>query len=377
MVEGKDGILFQELPVDYCRCRYYVNNLPAIEFNMAYFDEKFHDVNYRMKVLKMFPKDFQKGYVLWKERRLTPDFEGDCSGWYLLDPGSAVKFSLPGTNEIPFFINVIPYLLDLDAAQDLDHRKQMQDLLKVIVQKLPIDKNGDLIFDVDEAKDIHNNAVAMLQHAINTDVITTFADVDSIDLSDTSNVDNDDLERVERSVYNAAGVSKNLFNSDTNLSINNSILQDEGLMRNLKLQFEKLFDTIIQRRMPNKKKYTFRFYILDTTQYNYKELSKMYKEQMTVGFGKMLAQIALGHTQNSILSTAFFENDVLSLSTVMIPPMMSSTIGSEDIQTLGKGGKTQPAEGQNSTGSDNKGGRPAKEATELSDKTIQNKESQK
>jgi hypothetical protein len=64
MVEGKDGILFQELPVDYCRCRYYVNNLPAIEFNMAYFDEKFHDVNYRMKVLKMFPKDFQKGYVL-------------------------------------------------------------------------------------------------------------------------------------------------------------------------------------------------------------------------------------------------------------------------------------------------------------------------
>jgi len=27
------------------------------------------------------------------------------------------------------------------------------------VQKLPIDKNGDLIFDVDEAKDIHNNAV--------------------------------------------------------------------------------------------------------------------------------------------------------------------------------------------------------------------------
>ena len=253
----------------------------------------------------------------------------------------------------------------------------MQDLLKILVQKLPIDKNGDLIFDVDEARDIHNNAVAMLQHAIGTDVITTFADVDSLDLSDTSNVDTDDLEREERSVYNAAGVPKNLFNSDGNIALTSSILQDEGVMRDLKLQYEILFDTIIQRRMPNKKKYTFRFYILDTTQYNYKELSKLYKEQMTVGFGKMLAQIALGHTQNSILATAFFENDVLSLSSVMIPPMMSSTIGSEDIQTLGKGGKTQPAEGQNTTGSDNKGGRPAKEATELSDKTIQNKESQK
>ena len=47
-----------------------------------------------------------------------------------------------------------------------------------------MDKNGDLIFDVDEARDIHNNAVAMLKRAVGVDVITTFADVDSIDISD-------------------------------------------------------------------------------------------------------------------------------------------------------------------------------------------------
>ena len=251
----------------------------------------------------------------------------------------------------------------------------MQDLLKIIVQKLPIDKNGDLIFDVDEARDIHNNAVAMLQHSIGTDIITTFADIDSIDLSDTRNVDNDDLERVERTVYNAAGVPKNLFNSDGNIALNSSILQDEGVMRDLKLQFEILFDTIIQRRVKNKKKYNFRFYILDTTQYNYKELSKMYKEQMQIGFGKMFAQIALGHTQNSILSTAYFENDILSLSSLMIPPMMSSTIGSEDIQALGKKGKNDNASQPNSTGGT--AGRPKKEESELTDKTIANQESMK
>ena len=47
-----------------------------------------------------------------------------------------------------------------------------------------MDKNGDLIFDVDEAKDIHNNAVEMLRRAVGVDVLTTFTDVDSIDLSD-------------------------------------------------------------------------------------------------------------------------------------------------------------------------------------------------
>ena len=64
-----------------------------------------------------------------------------------------------GGADIPLFVNAIPAILDLDAAQDLDRRKQMQKLLKIVVQKLPMAKNGDLIFDVDEARDIHNNAV--------------------------------------------------------------------------------------------------------------------------------------------------------------------------------------------------------------------------
>jgi len=79
VIEGDDGILFQELPVDYCRSRYMVNNLPVVEFNMSYFDQHFHDINYRMKVLKMFPKDIQRGYLLYKERKLQPDFEGDMA----------------------------------------------------------------------------------------------------------------------------------------------------------------------------------------------------------------------------------------------------------------------------------------------------------
>ena len=56
-----------------------VNNLPVVEFNMSYFDQHFHDINYRMKVLKMFPKDIQRGYLLYKERKLQPDFEGDMA----------------------------------------------------------------------------------------------------------------------------------------------------------------------------------------------------------------------------------------------------------------------------------------------------------
>jgi hypothetical protein len=110
----------------------------------------------------------------------------------------------------------------------------MQKLLKVIIQKLPLDKNGDLIFDVDEAKDIHNNTVQMLQRAIGVDVMTTFADVDVADLADkNTTTSTDDLEKVERTVYNEAGVSQNLFNSNSNLALEKASLVDEASVRDI------------------------------------------------------------------------------------------------------------------------------------------------
>lgn len=45
----------------------------------------------------------------------------------------------------------------------------------------------------------------------------------------------------------------------------------------------------------------------------------------------MLPQIALGHSQSFILNTAHFENEVLKLTEIMIPPLMSSTMSSEDV----------------------------------------------
>ena len=167
-----------------------------------------------------------------------------------------IKFSLHdmgGDDDLPLFINAIPNILDLDNAQDLDRQKQLQQLMKILVQKLPRDKNGDLIFDVDEAADIHNNAVAMLSRAIGVDVLTTFADVESIDISDTNASEaNDQLERVERTVYNALGVSKNLFNTDGNLALEKSVLSDEGSMRHLLLQFRTFFDKLTQNYLEPK-----------------------------------------------------------------------------------------------------------------------------
>jgi len=151
-------------------------------------------------------------------------------------------------------------------TQGIDRQRQLQQLLKIIVQKLPLDKNGDLIFDIDEARDIHNNAVEMLRNAIGVDVLTTFADIEGIDVSDANKtVTDDSLGNAERTVYNSMGTSKNIFNTDGNLALEKSILADEGSLRDLILQFENLFDSLAQMRSTNKKKWNFRFYMLHTT----------------------------------------------------------------------------------------------------------------
>lgn len=374
IVATKDQMTLQQLPINYCRSRYNIGTQPAIEFDMRFFDDAFPDVNYRMRVLKLFPKDFQKGYVLYKQHKLAPDYAGDIYGyWYLLDPNSTVKFSF-NNGDKPLFVNAIPDILDLDAAQDLDRRKQMQKLLKIIIQKLPLDKNGDLIFDIDEATDIHNNAVQMLKRAIGVDVMTTFADIDSIDMSDkTTTTTTDDLAKVERTVYNSLGVSQNLFNTEGSVALEKSILNDEAKVRTLLLQFHIFFDRITQNLVEskNRKRYNFKFYMLETTQYNYRDLSKLFKEQVQIGYSMMLPQIALGISQSAILNATYFEKDILKLNQIMVPPLMSSTLSGEDILGTKDQGKT--SQNQNNT----EGGRPEKADDEKSDKTIANKEAQK
>ena len=369
LIPHNNKMSVQELPPQYCRTRYSVDGRPAVEFNMSFFDTYYSNTEQRTKVLNLFPAEFKKGYKAYKEGKLKVD-PGDTSGWYLLDIKSVIKFNLNG-DDFPPFISVIPAIIDLDEAQDLDRKRMAQKLLRIIIQKMPIDKNGDLVFDVDEAQALHNNAVKMLSRAIGIDVLTTFADVDVADMSDKSNTtQTDDLTRVERSVYNEAGVSQMQFNSTSNTALNNSILNDEATLYNLIQQFESFLNLLLEPYNKNEKKCYYKAQVLTTTIYNYKEMAKLYKEQAQMGYSKMLPQIALGQSQSSILATAYFENDVLDLVSVFVPPLTSNTMNAEALAQR-NGNKNKQTSGSES----GEAGRPEKPDNEKSDKTLANRES--
>ena len=380
----ENSFVLQELDPNYCRTRFNKGiDTPVVEFNMKFFDDYFRDTAQRMRILKIFPAEFSKGYVLYKQGKLVPDFSGDTNGWYMLEPDNTVRFTANG-EEYPAFISAIPLIIDLDEAQELDRKRALQRLLKIVIQKIPIDKQGEFMLDVDEARQLHNNAVQMLTRAIGLDVLTTFADVSVEDLTSNSanSAESDDLERAERQVYNDMGVSQLQFNSTGNIALNNSILNDESTMYNLLLQFETFLNDLIASCNKNKKKVIYRVQLLTTTIYNYKELAKLYKEQVQLGYSKMLPQIAMGQSQSSILANAHFENEILDLVNVFIPPVMSSTMNAD---ILNKGGGDKNANQKNQGASGNQkavnadpkpAGRKELDDSQKSEKTLQNKESQ-
>lgn len=356
--ETDTSVDIQELPIDYCRSRYKINGVDVIEFNVKYFDDAFKNDKIRLMVLDSMPKEFKKAYIDYKAGRIERDPD-DGGYWFLVTPEISMRFIISGS-EVPMFISIAPKLLDLDEAQEAEKKKILQELVKIVIQKVPLNKNGDLIFDFEETKTLHNAVVQMLSRAIGVDVLTTLADVEVANLAEKTGANaKDSLAVIERGVYNEAGVSQMLFATNGNLALDKSVANDEAIMFELISQYENWINRYLDYKINKSiaKKYYFKISFPRISIYNYKELSKLYKEQAMLGFSKLLPAIALGQTQSSLLATIYFENEVLDLQEKMKPLQMSTTLSKKDKPNAGT------SEGP---------GRPEKPDDQKSEKTLLN-----
>ena len=88
----------------------------------------------------------------------------------------------------------------------------------------------------------------------------------------------------------------------------------------------------------------------------------------------MLPQIALGQSQSAILANAYWENDILNLVQVFVPPMSSATMNADTLRELTSDNGRNRGTGGNSGDSEG-AGRPEKADDQKSDKTVANRES--
>ena len=126
-------------------------------------------------------------------------------------------------------------------------------------------------------------------------------------------------------------------------------------MYNLLVQFESFLNLMLEPFNKSPKKSYYQAQFLTTTIYNYKELAKLYKEQAQMGYNKMLPQVALGQTQSSVLANAYFENDILDLVRVFVPPLTSNTMNAEALQARSAASRGGSGQSGNNSGSSGEG----------------------
>ena len=135
----------------------------------------------------------------------------------------------------PLFASAILAIEQLNEYKALEQALDKQ-LKKILYQKVPMNDAGDLLISPEEATEIHRAGVSMLEKNADVDVFTGFCDVEMLEVSNTAQKNRDNLEKIERSVFNEAGITKNLFASDSNLSLEYSINNDLELMIAIVLQ---------------------------------------------------------------------------------------------------------------------------------------------
>ncbi len=337
--------IIKDLPNAYCRSRFKTyKNINVLEFDMAYFDTITDEV-LKKQALAEFPKEFEKGYRAYKS-----DIN---QRWFTVSPEIGIAFFYRDQNK-PFFVGVIPTIADLEEYRGLEKELDKQDLEKILYQKVPIDKEGNFLLDNDEIIALHRGTARMLSTNSKIDVLTTFLDVELLSLGDKTKADRDNLEKMERSVYTEAGVSRLLFAGDSATSVNLSIMNDLSFVLDLAEQYSNWLTYQTNLKYAEGSKYFFEVSILPVSNYNRKDMLEIYLKTAQYGYSKILVGIVSGVKQSALLDLIDLENNLMGLHDKMMPLQSSHTQTQETSE---------------------EGGRPAKETEDKKEQTIKNEES--
>jgi hypothetical protein len=275
-------------------------------------------------------------------------------------------------------LSVIPATIDYDEAVVTERERDLEEIRKIIVQKIPHLTDGRLLFEPDEALEIHTGTVGMLKGNKNISVMTTYADVEAIASKTQSESTTGTLDKMEKNIYAQAGVSSEIFTSSGSSSLDASLRNDMAFMMVLGNKFSTYITNLLNKKFSNGN-ISFKYTILPVTYHNYDKFVDTSFKLVGSGYSFLMPALALGLSQKDLGNLKDLENNVLKLGEKLIPPTTSYT------QSASKedGDGTSDGEGPDEEGKTGKpvetdideGGRPSKEDGEKADTTLKKEKS--
>ena len=365
MKELSDGRMVAfRLPCQWCRSRFRdENDLPILEINLQYFTQVATTEADRKKLLNLFPK-----YIQQKYRSLA----GKDAFWAEIPPVDGGICFCFNDDMLPPFISATIAAEELQAARGREEERDENELHKLLIQKLPIDKsNGELLFTLPEAEELHNSVCGMMADRESIDVLTTYADVklESVQDADTAASSSQSrLDKYTQNIYNELGISQEIFNSGSgSTALTYSIKKDIASLYAWSKQYEVWINAYLRGQAKGGIYFTIR--LLPISSIFKKEDLDMFLKAAQYGYPKTAVAAALGIDTLDLIHQTDFENNILNMTNFMVPLSSSYTQSGVDGQKnlSQKSGESTPGEDINS-----EGGRPALDISERADRTQQN-----
>lgn len=326
--DESDTVVIQDLPFDYCRSRFKnAHDVDIVEFNMTFFDT-IRDEQLRKEILETYPKFIQRSYRKYKYHK--------GNKWIFLPAEMGIYFSY--FEERPFFLDLIPLLDDLDDYKEIDKERNMQSLKRILVQQVLTD-GMKLVFEPEEAEEMHNGALEMMANNPDVDVLTTYNKVQLLDMSSDDD-EKTEINDIQDLIYSSAGLSKELFFSTTEAGLNYSVNNDLAMTMILGQRFAAFFTALLNYKFENKK-VKFKLLILPISYYNSADYTSRAKELAAFGYSFLTPILSTGLDQTNLAALKDLENDLLDLDEVLKPLQSSYTqSGKKAGEPIGKTTKT-------------------------------------
>lgn len=358
--EYKDSVAFQDIPIEYCRTRYKNEyGIDILEFDLRYFNT-IRDEEQRKIAMDNFPQEVIKAYNAYNS---TGAKKKTVSEWFVVPSylGAAFYFH----DFTPLFISSLSALVRYGDSQEREANRDEEELQKIIINEMPLDKENEPVFSLEETAIIHNGITNMLRGNRYLDVLTTFGKVHLEQAQNARAAANqDNTQKFESAIYNEIGASSEIFNAEGNSALKVTIEKDTSLM----LAFTNIIMEWVTYQLNYRygdDKMSFDVQVLPVTIHNKKEMSALYLNGAMYGYSKFYGGVALGINQSNLISLVTVENEVFDLGTKMVPLQSSHTQGDGN-------SKDPKAVGDTKSGP----GRPELDEKDKSDKTIANENSE-
>jgi len=342
LIYNKDNFEIQELPYKYCATNFEYMGVSIIEFNLEYFDREFNTKEERDLMLEIYPDDIAKAYQ---------DYKNGGPKIFYVEPKNSMVFSL-NENFIPYLVSIVLDIIRFNNYKAIDEIRNEQEILKLIIQKLPVAKDGTLLFSPKEMEYLHTIVADMLEEMPSIDLITSYAEIKSENLQDQKNSMQNSMANAKNNVYSEAGVSEQIMDAEGNIALDKSIKTDEGVMFNLLEAIKNYFQFVLDTEFSNKK-LSYSLIMPELTIYNRQEWFDRYLKGAQFGYSKLLVVLSMGIGQEDFYDLMNYENEILEIVDRLIPLQSSHTESAEE-----SGGK---------------GGAPEKKDENKDDKTITNR----